>query len=365
MEFKAVILCAGWGSRLRPLTHTMSKTLIPIANRPILAYQLEALARAGIDNVALIVNGSQADAFQEAVSTYAPSGMRVITIEQPSPRGLAHAVDCARQFIGSAPFIVLLGDNLFTWDLTPFVRRFEREKMSALIMSMRVHDPERFGIITVKGTRVLDLEEKPVAPRSNLAISGIYFLRPSIFRVIDRLQPSDRGELELTDALRGLVRNGERVEAMLAPSWCCDVGTFDSLLEANRVLLDELPSERADTAELIDSEIRGRVLLGEGCKLERTLLCGPVAVGAGATIRGSCVGPFTSIDRDVTVEGSVVEHSIILAGAHVKEITSGIRESLIGRNVVIKAAECLPTFNSIIVGDNGVLTLADPGRRIR
>ncbi len=359
-SMKGVILCAGRGTRLFPLTHTLPKPLIPVGNRPILAHQLLSLTRAGIDEVALVVDPDQKRAFAQAVTSFAPRNMRVTLILQIAPRGTAHAVACVRRFVGSTPFLVLLGDNLFTWDLVPYVRRFREEAADALLMVERVPDPRRFGVVTLEGERVVALEEKPALPRSNVVLTGLYFLRDSIFSAIERMRAPREGELVLTDAMRTLIEEGRRVEAEFVPSWWRDVGTFEALLEANRLLLDKVVNERSPSCSIVGSQLQNRVSVGDGCIVENSLIRGPVVIGSGTIIRNGCVGPFTSIGRNVTLERCSLEHSIVMTGAELRVVTHGIRDSLIGQNTRIQGSDARTARHKLIVGDHGSLTLVDP-----
>ncbi len=352
---KAIVLCAGEGTRLRPLTHTSAKHLIPVANRPVIEYTLEALKEAGIRDVGVVVSPNVEEEFRAALGDGSRFGLRVDYVIQERPRGLAHAVQCAREFVDDEPFLVYLGDNLLEQGVRGLVEEFERGGANALLLLAEVDDPTRFGVAELRDGEVVRLIEKPKEPPSNLAIVGVYLFDPHIFEAIERITPSARGELEITDALQTLIEQGYRVKPYLLKGWWKDVGLPEDMLDANRILLESLePQIRSPIPP--DSRVVGRVAVAENVQIERSELRGPLVIGPGAVVRESFVGPFTSLDRDVIVEDSEIEYSIVMAGAAIRG-TGRIENSLIGRHVILSRNERPPETYQFVIGDNSRVRL--------
>ena len=352
---KAIILCAGEGTRLRPLTHTSAKHLIPVANRPVIEYTLEAIREAGIRDVGVVVSPNVEEEFRAALGDGSRFGLRIEYVIQERPQGLAHAVGCAREFVDDEPFLVYLGDNLLEQGVKDFVREFERGDAHALLLLAEVDDPTRFGVAELRDGEVVRLVEKPQSPPSNLAIVGVYLFDKHIFEAIQSIKPSARGELEITDAIQALIERGHRVKPYLLKGWWKDVGLPEDMLDANRILLESLEPEVKSPIPP-DSRVVGRVAIAEGVHIERSELRGPLVIGPGAVIRESFVGPFTSLDRDVVVEDSEIEYSIVMAGATIRG-TGRIDHSLIGRHVVISRNERPPETYQFVIGDNSRVQL--------
>ncbi|MFM7231079.1 MAG: glucose-1-phosphate thymidylyltransferase [bacterium] len=373
---KALVLAGGRGTRLRPITHTRAKQLVPVANKPVLFYGLEAIAAAGIRDVGIIVSdprellqpdhrtgemvttlvNSQAE-IRAAVGDGSQFGLRVTYLEQEAPLGLAHAVKIAEDFMAGDSFVMYLGDNLIKDGIVPFVEEFEREKPEAQILLAKVARPWEFGVAELEGERVVRLEEKPKQPRSDLALVGVYLFTKSIFDAVRAIQPSPRGELEITDAIQHLITTGRNVRSHVIHGWWKDTGRVEDLLEANRIVLADLVTSVEGT---VDSAtiIEGPVHIAPGARVERSRLRGPLVLGAGAHIVDAYVGPFSAIADGVRIEQCEVEHSIVLDRSQLLRIPGRIESSLIGRDVVVTASDARPSAHRFMLGDSSRVELA-------
>jgi glucose-1-phosphate thymidylyltransferase len=347
---KGLILSGGKGTRLRPITYTRAKQLVPVANKPVLFYGLEALVAAGIRDIGIVVGDTAAE-IREAVGDGSRWHARVTYIEQDAPRGLAHAVLISEPFIGSEPFVMYLGDNLLNRGITGFVEEFERERPAAQILLTRVPDPQMFGVAELDGTRVVRLVEKPKVPKSDLALVGVYMFGREVFDSVKRITPSFRNELEITDAIQDLIDRGLEVRPHLVDGWWKDTGKLEDMLEANRLILDTL-ERRIDGSVDQASRIEGKVVIESGATVERSVVRGPVIIGAGARISGAYVGPFTSIGDRAQIRETEIEHSIVLEGATITDIANRIEDSLIGRHVSIYRLPVRPSAYRFMLGDN-------------
>jgi glucose-1-phosphate thymidylyltransferase len=354
-ELKGLVLSGGKGTRLRPITHTSAKQLVPVANKPVLFYGLEAMAAAGIRQVGIIIAPETGDEIRAAAGNGSAFGLQITYIEQDEPRGLAHAVLTAEEFLGDSPFVMYLGDNLLKSGITELVEQFRHSEPDALILLTPVPDPEHYGVAELDGDRINRLVEKPKDPPSNLALVGVYMFTPAIFDAARSIEPSWRDELEITDAIQTLVDRGLRVEPHIVRGWWKDMGQLDDLLEANRLILEDLVPRME--GECQDCRVEGRVVIEPGAKLERSTVRGPTIIGAGSRIVDSYVGPYSAIDAGVTIERSEVEHSIILSGARVSDLSYRMEASLIGRNVVLESSNSLPRAYRFMVGDNSEIRL--------
>jgi glucose-1-phosphate thymidylyltransferase len=352
---KGLILSGGAGTRLRPITHTSAKQLVPVANKPVLFYGIEALVEAGVREIGIIVSPETGDAIREAVGDGSAFGASVTYIEQDQPMGLAHAVLTAERFLEDGPFVMYLGDNLLRDGIVDLVDAFRSSEPDALILLTKVPDPWHFGVAELDGDQVVGLVEKPKEPPSDLALVGVYMFGAPIFEAARAIEPSWRGELEITDAIQRLIDGGQRVESRTVTGWWKDTGHLDDILEANRLVLEDL--DRRIDGELIDSKIEGRVIVEAGARLERSVVRGPAVIGSGARIVDAYVGPYTSIDAGVTIERAEVEHSILLAGASVTDLDSRMEASLLGRNVQLARGDGLPKTLRMIVGDNAQIRI--------
>lgn len=352
---KGLVLAGGAGTRLRPLTHTGAKQLVPVANRPVLFYVIDNLVDAGVTDIGVIISPETGREIREALGDGARFGARFAFIQQERPAGLAHAVATARDYLGDEDFVMYLGDNLIGTKIRPSVEAFQADAtLAAWVMLKEVDNPSQFGVAEVdEGGDVIRLVEKPKDPPSNLALVGIYLFRPSVFDAIAKIEPSARGELEITDAISKLIELGGRVRFAHVTSWWLDTGKKDDMLLANDTVLDDwlVPAVlgQVDAA----SRLTGRVRIEEGAVVERSVIRGPVIVGAGACIRDAHVGPFTSIGEGVTIAHSRVDHSVIMAGAEILNIPR-LEDSLVGKRVHVHPSPPRQGL-SLMVGDDCVV----------
>ena len=347
---KALILSGGTGSRLRPLTYTGAKQLIPVANKPILYYAIEAIHDAGIDEIGIIV-GETKEEVKKAVGDGTQFGVKITYIEQDAPRGLAHAVKISQDFIGDDDFLMFLGDNMVRDGVTAFANQFRAHRPNALILLSKVSDPQRFGVAELVDGRVVRLIEKPKVPPSDLALVGVYLFDQKIFEAVNAIEPSWRNELEITDAIQYLVDHGQIVESHVIDGWWKDTGKPEDVLEANRMMLEYIvPNVEASLDA--DSAVFGRACIANDVTIRNSIIRGPVVIGAGALIENSYIGPFTSISDGVQIIDSEVENSILLQDTRIERISTRIDSSLIGKNVKISHREQKPKALRFVLGDN-------------
>ena len=330
---RALVLSGGEGSRLRPITHTNAKQLIPIANTPILFHVLHRIAEAGVTEVGIVV-GQTAAEVEAAVGDGSAWGLRVTYIPQEAPLGLAHAVLTAADFVRGEPFVMYLGDNVLLQDIGGFVARFERTRPDAQIFLAHVPEPERFGVAVLDGDRVVRLVEKPRERISDLALVGVYLFDERILEACAALRPSWRGELEITDAIQWLIDHGGTVRAEMVTGWWKDTGRPEDLLEANRMMLGTL-APRVEGEVDDASTLEGVVVVEAGAKVVASRLVGPVIVGPGTLVEGSTVGPDASISGGCEIRGSVVTDSIVMEGCRIVGVP-GITGSILGRGVEVR-----------------------------
>lgn len=354
---KALILSGGRATRLRPITYTSAKQLLPVANKPILFYGIEAIRAAGITDIGIIV-GDTRDEVMAAVGDGTRWNANITYIHQEEPRGLAHAVSTAAAFLGEDPFIMYLGDNLIEGGVAAFVEEFQRERPDALILLKPVENPSAFGVAELAADgSVAHLVEKPREPRSDLALVGVYLFTPRIHQSIARIQPSARGELEITDAIQDLIDHGCRVLSHRLSGWWLDTGKKDDILEANRVVLDTVERDVRGEADA-DSQVIGRVRIEEGARLVNTTVRGPAVIGKGCRLRNTFVGPYSSIANDVTLEDVEIEHSIVLENTALRGLDGRMADSLIGRNVELTRVDRKPRVHRFMLGDDSRVELA-------
>lgn len=332
---KAIILCAGLGTRLRPLTFSIAKHLIPVGNKPVLFFAIENLVEVGVREIGMIVSKESQPIIEDAVGDGGRWGVRVSYIEQPRPQGLAHAAGCAQSFVGSDTFIMYLGDNLIPEGMGEAVRRFEAADADAVVMLKEVEDPSAFGIAQLEGDRIVKLIEKPKDPPSNLAIVGGYVFRPSIFDSIRRIKPSWRNEYEITDALQDLIDRQCKVVPYVLTSWWKDTGKPEDILDANRVVLESMSADHAGSVDAA-STVDGLVRIAKTAEIVRSQIEGPAIVGAGARVVDSHVGPYTSIADGVEILRSRVEDSVIMEGTTVEDLSGPLSRSLVGRKAKVR-----------------------------
>jgi glucose-1-phosphate thymidylyltransferase len=354
-ELKGLILSGGRGTRLRPITHTSAKQLIPVANKPVLFYGIEAMAQAGITDVGIIIAPETGGEIRAAAGDGSRFGVELTYIVQGEPLGLAHAVLTAEPFLGSSPFVMYLGDNLLQGGIEDLVAAFRRHGPDALILLTPVPDPQNYGVAELSDGKVVRLSEKPPAPRTDLALVGVYMFTSCVHDAARAIEPSPRGELEITDAIQRLVDDGSRVEPHIVRGWWKDTGRLEDMLAANRLVLDTIIS-RID-GELRDSQVEGRVVVEAGARLERSAVRGPAIIGAGAQLRDCYVGPYTAVGEGCEIESAEVEHSILLSGSKVHGLDGRMESSLLGRNVRIGRDRRQPRAYRFLVGDNSEIAI--------
>ena len=348
---KGLILSGGKGTRLRPLTFTQAKQLVPVANKPVLFYGIEALIEAGIKDIGIVVGDTKAEII-EAVGTGSRWGadVRITYIEQEAPLGLAHAVLISEGFLAGEPFVMYLGDNLLKSGIISLVREFEERRPNSLILLTEVPDPQMFGVAELREGRVVKLVEKPKEPKSNLALVGVYMFDSHIFEAAKAIKPSWRGELEITDAIQYLVEHGFEVVPHLVSGWWKDTGKIEDILEANRLILETIV-DRIEGSVDEQSRVNGQVIIEPGAVVRNSIIRGPAIIGTDCEIIDAYIGPFTSIQKRCRIVGTEVEHSIILEGSEIIDIGSRIDNSLIGRDVKIYKTPPKPLAYRFMVGD--------------
>jgi len=352
---KALVLSGGTGTRLRPLTYSTPKQLLPAANKPILFHIIEKIARAGIHDIGIIVGDTRMEVMA-AAGDGQRWGVDITYIHQPIPLGLAHAVKMAAGFLGGDSFLMILGDNLFQMELNGFLSEFEENKANASLLLVPMDDPAGFGVASVKDGRITYLVEKPDRPESNLVVTGIYLFDKSIFRAIDMITPSWRNELEITDAIQKMIQMGRTVTYKQMAGWWKDTGNPAALLEASRFLLDE-PGESSGNLCVHDSVLTGKVLVEGPIQIENSIIRGPVILGAHTAITDSCVGPYVSAEEGVCIRNCTVEDSILLKGAVLERFSARIQKSIIGKYTSVRGAETNSKAACLVLGDNSSLVL--------
>ena len=352
---KGLILSGGKGTRLRPITFTSAKQLVPVANKPVLFYGIEAIRDAGITDIGIVV-GDTRDEIRAAVGDGSAFGVKVTYIEQEAPLGLAHAVLAAADYLADDSFVMYLGDNLILGGIRELVAEFDRDRPNAQILLARVPNPNQFGVAELRDGRVLRLVEKPEMPMSDLALVGVYMFDRNIVDAARAIKPSRRGELEITDAIQYLIDNGLTVHPHMVNGWWKDTGKLEDMLEANRMVLDSLAMRVSGHVDST-SRVEFKVVVEEGAEVIGSVVRGPAIIGRGARVVNSYIGPFTSIDKNVQVTGSEIEHSIVLEGSVINEVGGRIEDSLIGRNVEVGKSPLRPTAFRFMLGDNSQVGL--------
>jgi glucose-1-phosphate thymidylyltransferase len=352
---KGLILAGGFGTRLRPLTYTGAKQLIPVANKPIIYYGIEALVKAGITELGIVV-GDTAREVQQAVGDGSKWNISITYIQQEKPLGLAHAIKISKEFLKDESFIMYLGDNILKEGINDFVMQFEENSPQALILLTEVHNPQEFGVAVVDSTgSVKKLVEKPKEPPSNLALVGVYLFSTEIFTAIEHIKPSWRNELEITDAIQWLLDNDYRVESHSVRGWWKDTGKPDDIIEANLLVLENIEPRFAGTH--VDSTISGRISSDQGVVVEKSVVRGPAVIGKNTKIINSYIGPFSSIGDNVIIENSEIECSVIMEGAQIKNVEKRIDRSIIGKNVIINVTNQSPRTHKFIIGDQSYIEI--------
>ncbi len=346
---KAVILCAGEGTRLRPLSFCRPKHLMQVAGRPLLGWILEALSEAGIEQIG-VITPPDPDALREFVEDGKRWGMTATYLVQPEPLGLAHALDTAREFVGDEPLLMYLGDNALEWSLAQFIKRFEESQAQAAVLVKQVDDPRQYGVVEMTGGQVMRMVEKPPEPRSNLAIVGVYAFQPVIFDVIERIAPSARGEYEITDAIQRLLEDGGRVIAHELEGFWEDAGSPADLLRINGFYLRQLSLELRGVVDAA-SVVEGPIGLDVGTQVTNSRLSGPSLIGKDSVIANCTIGPDVTIGSNCHIINAQLRNCIVEDDTHIENLPAGLIESVIGRQVRMTGEECCSRPRRIVVGD--------------
>ncbi len=346
---KALIASGGRGTRLRPLTHTSNKHLIPIANKPILHYSIEAMRDAGIREIGIVINAGTREV-PEAIGDGKAFGVRITYIPQEKPSGLANVVQIAESFIAGEPFIFYLGDNMVVGGVRRFIEEFERQHCNCFLTLARVRDPERFGVPEIRNDRIVAVEEKPRMPKSSFAVAGIYLYDKTIFEAVNNIRPGARGEYEISDAHQYLLDHHYTIGYAEITGWWKDTGKPSDLLEANRLVLDNIPPRVDGTLE-DGSDIAGRVIVEPTAVVRGSRVRGPAIIGAGCLIENSYIGPYTSIGEGTRILNSEVEYSIVMKECSIQNVNIRIESSILGNDVEIVEAGRLPRTHRFMIGD--------------
>ncbi|UCD84416.1 MAG: glucose-1-phosphate thymidylyltransferase [Deltaproteobacteria bacterium] len=353
---KGLILSGGKGTRLRPITHTGAKQLVPVANKPILFYGIEAIRDAGIEQIGIVVGDTHRE-IREAVGDGSRWGVKITYIEQEAPLGLAHAVMVSEDFLREEPFVMYLGDNLIIDGISSLVDEFRNDQPNSQILLARVPNPGQFGVAELSGGakgevgKVVKLEEKPKKPKSDLALVGVYMFDKNVFNAVKAIKPSNRGELEITDAIQWLIDQDYMVNPHIINGWWKDTGKLEDILEANRMILDTLEM-RVEGKVDKDSRIDFKVVIEPGAEVVRSNIRGPAIIGKDSRIIDSYIGPFTSVNCNTEIRASEIEHSIIMENCRITDVGARIEGSLIGRDVEVSKSEFKPRAYRLMLGDN-------------
>ena len=356
MPRKALLLCAGMGSRLRPITYTSAKHVLPVANKPIIFYTIEALKSAGINDVGIVVGVNRHELMLE-VGNGSRWGISITYIVQDNPLGTAHAVKLAEEWAAGEPFVMVLGDIMVENSIAPMLEEYRKDSPTAMLVLNHTDEPHKFGIAEVQNEQIVGIEEKPENPKSDLALAGIYLFNSQVFEAIDKIEESPRGELELPDAIGVLMAEGNTIKPYMLQGWWKDTGRPEDIIDVNRLLLDQIESRSIDGYVDKESSVVGRVVLHKTASLERSIVRGPAIIGPRAQIRDAYIGPYTSIGSGVSINGSEVEYSVVMEGSTIRGIRTRIESSLIGKNVTLTHAKAMPNVNNFVIGDNCLVSL--------
>ena len=355
---KAIILSGGKGTRLRPLTYTGAKQLVPVANKPILWYGIESIVAAGITEIGIIISPETGEEVKTKTGNGDRFGANITYIRQDEPLGLAHAVKVAQPFLGDSDFVMYLGDNLVQSELDLFLDKFNSQHLDALTLLCEVENPSSFGVAKVdENGKVLQLIEKPKDPPSNLALVGVYLFSAEIHNAIAAIKPSARGELEITDAIQYLIDRQKSVASFQLSGWWLDTGKKDDLLAANQIILDDSVKSALEGNVDEKSKLSGRVYVGEGSQIKNSMIRGPVKIGKNCNIENCFIGPYSSIDDNTSLIDIDIEHSVVLQGASLEGISDRIVDSLIGERASLKAAPKRPKALRFMIGDDSKIEL--------
>jgi glucose-1-phosphate thymidylyltransferase len=352
---KALITSGGRGTRLRPITHTQNKHLIPIANKPILYYAIEAIAQAGIQDIGIVINADNEDV-QKAIGKGEKWGVKIRYIPQEAPLGLAHVIKISQSFLQNKPFIFYLGDNMVVGGISKFIKEFKRNRSNCHLTLSKVKDPFRFGVPEIKNNKIVSIQEKPKKPKSEFAVAGIYIYDSAILKAVNAISPSSRGELEISDAHQYLLDHNYKITFSEITGWWKDTGKPEDLLEANRLILSNTRGQMEGSTDQY-STLAGEVIIGKGTKILNSNIRGPVIIGTECIIENSYIGPYTSIYNKTFVRNSEIEFSIVMDNCQIKDVGLRIESSILGSDVDIIKAKGIPKTHRFILGKQSLLEL--------
>lgn len=350
---KALILAGGKGTRLRPITYSLAKQLVPVANKPVIEYGIDAIVGAGIKEIGIVVIEPNSP-IEESCGDGSRWGAKFTYIVQPDPLGLAHAVMTSREFLGDDDFIMYLGDNLIKSSLGDLIQEFQEHRPAATVLLTPVPNPNQFGVAEMEGDKVVRLEEKPKEPKSDLALVGVYLFDRVIHSVIDQLKPSPRGEYEITEAIQGLIDRQMTVRSHIVTGWWKDTGTVEAMLDANRLILEDIEPSCLGSVE--ESQIDGRVIIGAGAVIKNSTVRGPAIIGENCMISNTFIGPFSAIAKNTKIENSEIEHSIVLQDCEISGV-SRLDGCLIGRGAKVRKSAQRPASTRLVLGDSSEVAL--------
>ena len=354
---KALVTAGGHGTRLRPITYTQNKHLIPIANKTMLQYALDYLKEAKIYEIGIIINAND-KSIQNVFGNGEGFGVEITYIEQDQPLGLAHVVKVSQSFIGSDNFIFYLGDNILIGGLKSFINDFKRMKSNCHLVLSQVSNPNQFGVAEVINDRIVSIKEKPISPKSNLAVTGIYLYDSNIFEAVNSIKPSKRGELEISDAHQFLIENGYDVSYSEITGWWKDTGQPSDLLDANRLVLDNIKEKNDGSVDNLTT-ISGEVIIGNNSQIINSKINGPAIIDNDTVIKDSFIGPYTAIGTNCKITSSKVEYSIIMEGCVLDCVDSNIKSSLLGKNVKIIGSNNKNSQSRFLLGEQSYIKLID------
>lgn len=350
---KALILAGGKGTRLRPITYSLAKQLVPVANKPVIEYGIDAIVGAGIKEIGIVVIEPNSP-IEESCGDGSRWGAKFTYIVQPDPLGLAHAVMTSREFLGDDDFIMYLGDNLIKSSLGDLIQEFQEHRPAATVLLTPVPNPNQFGVAEMEGDKVVRLEEKPKEPKSDLALVGVYLFDRVIHDIIDVLKPSARGEYEITEAIQGLIDRQMTVRSHIVTGWWKDTGTVEAMLDANRLILEDIEPSCLGSVE--ESQIDGRVIIGAGAVIRNSTVRGPAIIGENCVISNTFIGPFSAIAKNTKIENSEIEHSIVLQDCEISGV-SRLDGCLIGRGAKVRKSAQRPASTRLVLGDSSEVAL--------
>ena len=354
---KALLTAGGHGTRLRPITYTQNKHLIPIANKLMLQYAIDYLKESDIYEIGIIINANDESIINE-FGNGKNYGVEITYIEQDQPLGLAHVVKISQSFIGNDDFIFYLGDNILVGGVKSFINDFKKMKSNCHLVLSQVPDPNRFGVADIVDNQIVNIQEKPISPRSNLAVTGIYLYDSNIFEAVNNIKPSKRGELEISDAHQFLIENGYEVSFSEITGWWKDTGQPSDLLDANCLVLDNIKAQNNGNIDDM-SKMTGEVIIGKNSSIINSIIKGPVIIDNDCIIKDSYIGSYSSIGKNCKITNAKVEYSILMEGCVLDSLNQIMKSSLLGKNVNVVGSNNQNNNSTFLLGDQSYVELVD------